>query len=172
MVYFAKEIKLEYDIIESTIYPILRTQMDIYTADSDNLFVRFYQSWVEGGSFFMIYEPATFTLASTSDEKRKLSEREIRSLLMDVSTNLIWLKDRRNFAHLNLKPENILNCRGKYKLMDMLCTLENMHRIHQTDDKYTAPELNGFYLDEVVDVFKCDIYSLGLIILENITGTK
>jgi serine/threonine protein kinase len=87
----------------------------------------------------MLYEPATFTLANTIEEKRKLSEREIRSLLMDISTNLIWLKDKRNFAHLNLRPDNILNCRGKYKLMDMLCTLENIRKIQHTDKRYMAP---------------------------------
>jgi len=95
----------------------------------------------------------------------------VRSLLINVSSSLIWLKDRRNASHLNLKPENVLNCRGKYKLMDMLCSLENLRKL-QPDERYLAPELNGFYLDEVVDVQRCDIYSLGLVLLENITGIR
>ena len=78
MVYFVKEVMLELnelEQLESITYPILRGQMEIYTADSDNLFVRFYQSWTEGGRLFLVYEPASFTLASCNDEKRRLSER-------------------------------------------------------------------------------------------------
>lgn len=48
MVYFVKEIRFdEEDIgyVTDVLQPILRTQMDIYTSDSENLLVRFYQSW-------------------------------------------------------------------------------------------------------------------------------
>jgi len=70
MVYFVKQVSLELDELEqlsSITYPIVREQMEIYTADSDNLFVRFYQSWTEGGRLFLVYEPATFTLAACNE---------------------------------------------------------------------------------------------------------
>lgn len=54
--------------------------------------------------------------------------------------------------------------------MDMLCSLENLHKL-KSDERYLAPEVCGFYLDEVIDVHRCDIYSLGLVLLENLTGS-
>jgi serine/threonine protein kinase len=35
---------------------------------------------------------------------------------------------------------------------------------------YLAPELSGFYLD--ADLMKCDVYSLGVLALENMTGKE
>lgn len=93
---------------------------------------------------------------------------------MDVASGLIYLRDRKGCHHLNLKPENILNCRGRYKTMDMVSTLENMQKVKASEppaycDPYLAPELSGFFLE--ADLAKCDVYSLGVAVLENMTGT-
>lgn len=171
MVYFLKEIRCDRDDIgylQDVLQPILRSQMDVYTSDTDNLLVRFYQSWAEDNRLYMVYEPASFSLAEANAEKRRLSEKEIRSLMMDVASGLMFLRERKDCHHLNLKPENILNCRGRYKLMDMVCSLENMQKVGNLNPIYLAPELSGFYLE--ADLMKCDVYSLGVVVLENMTG--
>lgn len=78
--------------------------MELHTADSDNQLVRFYQTWVEGQILYMVYEPAAFSIATVNNEKKRLSEKEVRSLLIDVGGCLTWLKEKKEVAHLNLKP--------------------------------------------------------------------
>ena len=90
-------------------------------------------------------------------------------MIQDVASGLQFLMDKKYGGHLNIKPSNVLNCRGNFKLVDMVMARD---RIVLAQNRYIAPELIEYYIDGATDLSKCDVYSLGLTILENITGNK
>ncbi len=77
---------------------------------------------------------------------------------------------------MNIKPGNIIKCRGKFKLADPLVNFEFLQsHLHDcmpiTDKFYLSPELKEFQsFLEGIDFSKCEVYSLGIAILENISS--
>ena len=67
--------------------------------------------------------------------------------------------------HLNIKPSNIVNCRGKFKLMDFVASKHNFGLFRWQKTKYTAPELEYPVLVNSNDLWKADVFSLGMVII-------
>ena len=45
-------------------------------------------------------------------------------LLRDCTAGLKWLQEQHGWAHLNIKPGNVLKCQDKFKLGDPCCSVE------------------------------------------------
>ncbi|XP_066380644.1 uncharacterized protein [Miscanthus floridulus] len=111
-----------------------------------------------------------------TDTNCRLEWHERYRIIKGVCQGLRYLHEEKNIVHLDLKPDNILLDRemvpkitdfGLSRLFDKQQT-----RIITANCRgsrgYMAPE----YLDNGVITFKSDIYSLGVIILEILTGQK
>lgn len=97
-------------------------------------------------------------------KNEKLPEKEVIKLGLDISKALVSLQQH-GILHLDIKPENILNSNGTYKLTDF--------GIHQRQDtatiainaeiwstaSFTSPET---FIDQNKIGVKSDIYSLGV----------
>ena len=84
--------------------------------------------------------------------------------MVDVCESLEYLESKKR-NHLNIKPPNVLNCRGRFKLMDMISYKEKISVVNSYDKKYMAPELEYPLLVGAQDLWKADIYSLGIVII-------
>ncbi|GJM97173.1 hypothetical protein PR202_ga14078 [Eleusine coracana subsp. coracana] len=111
-----------------------------------------------------------------SDESNGLGWHERYRIIKGVCQGLHYLHENQNIIHLDLKPENILLNQnmvpkisdfGLSRLFDQEQTRAVTTKIRGTRG-YIAPE----YLDNSIISFKSDIYSLGVIILEIMTGKK
>ncbi|GJN22752.1 hypothetical protein PR202_gb10348 [Eleusine coracana subsp. coracana] len=111
-----------------------------------------------------------------SDESSGLGWHERYRIIKGVCQGLHYLHENQNIIHLDLKPENILLDQNMVpKISDFgLSTLFDREQTRAVTTKirgtrgYIAPE----YLDNSIISFKSDIYSLGVIILEIMTGKR
>jgi len=125
----------------------------------------------------MIMELAENNLADEmwmrKNKKTPFSKFELYSLaenLIRILTKLEKLK----IPHGNLKPENFLLVKGKYKLADFNGTIYEksdffVPSLHQITTKYVPDELKEKFVDDQefeINYFKLDVFSLGLILLE------
>jgi serine/threonine protein kinase len=65
----------------------------------------------------MIYELGSYSLADKILTGQKLPESEVWSIIYDSVECLKWMHECEKI-HMNIKPGNIIKCRGKYKLTD------------------------------------------------------
>jgi parallel beta-helix repeat protein len=104
--------------------------------------------------------------------KRRLTERELRALLIALGEALVYLH-RKKILHRDLKPDNIIvDPRGKPTIVDF-GSARDLSEGTQTSpdyvtDGYSAPELYG---DAENEGPWSDIYSLGAIAYHAITGS-
>lgn len=119
----------------------------------------------------------------------KFSESMIRQVLRDVCMGLKQLH-KQKIVHLDIKPgsyfrlfrcinsqclENILYSRThKYKIADLglsrIAERQAGEDINEGDSRYLAPELLSDYSENLPDLTKADIFSLGVTIYELMTG--
>ena len=127
----------------------------------------------ENGSYFIVMELIDgITLKQYIEKKGRLSIKEATSIAIQVSTG-IEAAHQNNIIHRDIKPQNIIISKdGKVKIADFgiakaISTNTNtissnvMGSVH-----YSSPEQSrGGYLDA-----KSDIYSLGIVMFEMVTG--
>ncbi|KAJ1275297.1 hypothetical protein BS78_05G125300 [Paspalum vaginatum] len=111
-----------------------------------------------------------------TDEYCGLEWHERYRIIKGVCQGLRYLHEEENIVHLDLKPDNILLDHNMVpKITDFgLSRLFNKQQTRVITSNlygsrgYVAPE----YLDHGIITFKSDIYSLGVIILEILTGKR
>ncbi|CAM0958830.1 unnamed protein product [Alopecurus aequalis] len=112
-----------------------------------------------------------------TDELRGLEWKTRYEIITGICKGLLYLHKEKNIIHMDLKPANILLDHQNEKYMVPKITdfglsrpNKNSHTVGQRYGKleYMAPE----YKEENKTTQSCDIYSLGLIIIELVTGCK
>jgi len=133
--------------------------------------VNVYDVGNEAGLYFIVMELVEgITLKHYIEKKLRLSVKESISIAIQVSMGL-ECAHRANIIHRDVKPQNIMISKdGKVKVTDFgiaraatsdTITSNVMGSVH-----YTSPEqARGGYSDE-----KSDIYSLGIVLFEMLTG--
>ncbi len=127
----------------------------------------------ENGSYFIVMELIDgITLKQYIEKKGKLSIKEATSIAIQVSTG-IEAAHQNNIIHRDIKPQNIIISKdGKVKIADFgiaKAISANTNTISSNvmgSVHYSSPEQSrGGYLDA-----KSDIYSLGIVMFEMVTG--
>ncbi len=133
--------------------------------------VNVYDVGNEAGLYYIVMELVEgITLKHYIEKKLRLSVKESISIAIQVSMGL-ECAHRANIIHRDVKPQNIMISKdGKVKVTDFgiaraatsdTITSNVMGSVH-----YTSPEqARGGYSDE-----KSDIYSLGIVLFEMLTG--
>ncbi|RCV37781.1 hypothetical protein SETIT_8G089800v2 [Setaria italica] len=109
-----------------------------------------------------------------TDELRGLEWRTRFDIIVGICNGLCYLHKEKNITHMDLKPANILvDDQMVPKITDFgLSRLDNNPQATTTSrlisPGYSAPE----YRSEGKSSLKSDIYSLGVIILELVSGSK
>ena len=108
--------------------------------------------------------------------KRYYKEKELISILKQLSSALYFLQKEKNVAHRDIKPENVLIFKGKYgEFSYKLCDFGEAKDYKVINNKkqktlrgtelYMSPALyNGLLNDEAFvnhNAFKSDVFSLG-----------
>lgn len=127
----------------------------------------------EGGAYFIVMELIDgITLKQYIEKKGKLSIKEATSIAIQVSTG-IEAAHQNSIIHRDIKPQNIIISKdGKVKIADFgiaKAISANTNTISSNvmgSVHYSSPEQSrGGYLDA-----KSDIYSLGIVMFEMVTG--
>lgn len=107
-------------------------------------------------------------------EQRRLSNRhyneaELRQMLLQIGSALACAHSKK-IAHRDVKPSNIFQTGGTYKIGDFGCFY--LQRQHSTtmsvagDFRYMSPQLRGaFVADSKYNAFKADVFALGASLL-------
>lgn len=127
----------------------------------------------ESGAYFIVMELIDgITLKQYIEKKGKLSIKEATSIAIQVSTG-IEAAHQNSIIHRDIKPQNIIISKdGKVKIADFgiaKAISANTNTISSNvmgSVHYSSPEQSrGGYLDA-----KSDIYSLGIVMFEMVTG--
>lgn len=160
-------------------------KMHALLSNQTHLVPRYFQSWVEEGSIFLVTELMDGNLASLNKSK-VLSEEELLKVVEDVASCL-EVMHRNSIVHFDIKPANILlkeqsNGDLLFKLGDLGLSFSlkelrpDMANFHgEGDARYLAREiLNledlGEHRDEILK--KGDIFSLGISLFELMERTR
>lgn len=133
--------------------------------------VNIYDVGSEDGIHYIVMEYVEgITLKTYIEKKRQLSYKETISIAIQVGRG-IEAAHNKNIVHRDIKPQNIIiSTEGKVKVTDFgiarAATSNTIHSDVMGSVHYSSPEQarNGF-----VD-FKSDIYSLGIVMYEMVTG--
>lgn len=133
--------------------------------------VNVYDVGEENGIYYIVMELVEgITLKNYIDRKGKLTIKEATSIAIQVSMGL-EVAHNNEIVHRDIKPQNIMISKdGKVKVMDFgiakAATSETIASNAMGSVHYTSPEqARGGYSDA-----KSDIYSLGIVIFEMVTG--
>jgi serine/threonine-protein kinase len=112
-------------------------------------------------------------LAARLKSSAPLSEKEAVDIALDCAVGLSEL-DAVGLTHLDLKPENILLSNGRRKLADFgIQMVEDTTKTIAINSEiwstaaYSPPEI---FLDSDSPSIKSDVYSLGVLLYESLTG--
>ncbi|CAD8088685.1 unnamed protein product [Paramecium sonneborni] len=123
---------------------------------------------------YIIMEQCDGDLGQLKKTQGIFNKKQILNLIKQVNNGYKFLINNR-IVHRDIKPENILylkiNHKYCYKIIDFQYSFDQMKNNYSASSKtgtskYQAPEVNG---KDNYD-FQCDIYSLGLVILEMATN--
>ena len=103
---------------------------------------------------------------------------EALSMRLDVSTALVLLHTRMRCAHMDLKPENILLFGERGQRVAKIADFGVSLSLRATDEldvagytpQYAPPEQLADTLRSRTHGFSCDIYALGGVLFETLTG--
>lgn len=133
--------------------------VNIYDVGSENNMYYIVMEYVEG-----------ITLKTYVEKKGRLNFKEALSIAIQVGRG-IEAAHKKNIVHRDIKPQNIIiSTEGKVKVTDFgiarAATSNTIHADVMGSVHYSSPEQarNGF-----VD-YKSDIYSLGIVMYEMVTG--
>ncbi|CAD8180108.1 unnamed protein product [Paramecium octaurelia] len=157
---------------------ITKNLIDLYKINHYNLhIIEYYDLFEEDDSTFIVMQKCDYSLSELPEKQvTKFQEKNsqfycyvldiIRQIIEGYQFLLYYFGQ--NFQHRDLKPENILFFDNLFKICDF-----GFYKISQENptkeigtQNYQAPELYG---DNKYDN-KCDIYSLGIILLWLLTG--
>lgn len=133
--------------------------------------VNVYDVGEENGIYYIVMELVEgITLKNYIDRKGKLTIKEATSIAIQVSMGL-EVAHNNDIVHRDIKPQNIMISKdGKVKVMDFgiakAATSDTIASNAMGSVHYTSPEqARGGYSD-----IKSDIYSLGIVMFEMVTG--
>ncbi|KAK8795443.1 hypothetical protein WA538_004614 [Blastocystis sp. DL] len=132
--------------------------------------VRYFGCWREEDCFFIQLESSFHGSVSKFVERSRLTEEDVGELLWQVAGALQWLHGR-GFAHLDVKPDNILIMRRRgtgerksawsFKLSDFGLTCQvDTQTLTEGDARYLPPEL---LTRETA--MKADVFALGVTVI-------
>lgn len=131
--------------------------------------VKFYSSWEEDGKLYQQFELCNGNMQDYAEHQAQLPESLVWGYLVDLLQAVQHLHNH-DLVHMDIKPENIFfGVDGSCKLGDfgliVDLTNQNTEGRREGDSKYLAPEvLEGFGEGNISKA--CDIYSLGITLLE------
>ncbi len=133
--------------------------------------VNVYDVGVQAGSYFIVMEyVAGITLKSYIERKGRLNYKETLSIAIQVARG-IQAAHANNIIHRDIKPQNIIiSSDGKVKVTDFgiarAATENTIHADVMGSVHYSSPEQtrNGYVSN------RSDIYSLGIVMYEMVTG--
>jgi serine/threonine protein kinase len=133
--------------------------------------VRYFGSWVEDASLFIQLEFSEGgSLAQLfGSGRRRFAEAEVLHVLRDVASALAFVHAR-GVVHLDVKPDNILRCEGRWKLGDfgLARPIDTPpDSISEGDSRYLAREVLQC---DTRDLTKGDVFSLGVTAYELASG--
>ncbi|EAR93088.2 kinase domain protein (macronuclear) [Tetrahymena thermophila SB210] len=134
---------------------------------------------IEERSTYLVLDLAESTLQDKINEKQtnseKFDESEIVKFLSQIGKTLALIYIEEGIAHRDIKPSNILIKDDNFYLSDFGCA-EILFESHEARNnlvmgtlKWMSPELKEMKKNQVVDYFKSDIFSLGMLLLYMLT---
>lgn len=140
---------------------------------SDNNIVTIYDVGTEDGINYIVMEYVKGkTLKDIIREKRRLSDEETVEVAIQIAKALSCAH-KNNIIHRDIKPHNIMVTEdGTVKVTDFgiakasnSVTITNTSKVLGSAHYFSPEQAKGSYVD-----FRTDIYSLGIVIYEMITG--
>jgi len=136
--------------------------------------IRYFNVWMEKNQFFVQLEwCASGSLRSQMQQriesKRPYNEKDILEIALQVAQALLFLHSH-GYAHLDVKPDNILEHKGVYKLCDfgLVTKIDDPKSVlMEGDSRYLAND--GLQLQELD---KVDMFALGMTLYEMALGTS
>ncbi|KAJ6243245.1 membrane-associated tyrosine- and threonine-specific cdc2-inhibitory kinase [Anaeramoeba flamelloides] len=108
-------------------------------------------------------------LNKTLENQQILPEEQIWEILTDSLLALEFIHSK-GFVHMDIKPENILIHKNKYKLCDFGNMIKEGEEFEDGDSRYLAPNALGEVFNYVPAKKTYDIYSLGATIYQLSVG--
>ncbi|EAR93089.3 kinase domain protein (macronuclear) [Tetrahymena thermophila SB210] len=134
---------------------------------------------IEERSAYLVLDLAESTLQDKINEKQanseKFDESEIVKFLSQIGKTLALIYIEEGIAHRDIKPSNILIKDDNFYLSDFGCaeilfeSQEARNNLVMGTLKWMSPELKEMKKNQVVDYFKSDIFSLGMLLLYMLT---
>lgn len=158
----------------------LRYEVGIISKLSHPNLVKVYGAKVEiGYRIGIVLEEMQCSLCEVAFRKNQLREAKKRRIIRQVSEGLSFLHNKK-IVHCNLTTANIylsLHSIAKIGSYGPKCVQSKFGTIaedivSEVDESYTAPELFNQSNLTPEQLQKADIYSLGIVIFEVMTGTK
>lgn len=106
------------------------------------------------------------TLREILNEKNKLKEEEACKIVLKIAETLARVLKKHEIVHRDLKPENIVINNDRVVVLDWAFALKLY------DKNYKPTGTLGYAPKETVVTEKYDVYSLGVILHECVTGSR
>lgn len=137
--------------------------------NDSSLFLKTFLTKRIGSVYIIVMEQCSGSnLEKAVENKGVFSEKQLLSFLKQALDALEVLHQK-GYIHCDVKPENFVECQGKYFLIDfdVARKASESHIVHlHSDDDYTAPEVFSEGNFEAAS----DIYSLGCTLYFLLTG--
>lgn len=157
-------LRVEINIAKTTIHPNLVNLIDVFEVD-DCVYLIF--EYCNGGD-----------LGKFLKDKGRLSENEASDFLKQIVDGMMYLSDN-NIIHRDLKPQNILLCSSDDEKSTPTLKIADFGFAKQSSPEDLSTTICGSPLYMAPEVLKrcpytskADLWSLGVILYEMVTGTR